>query len=166
MSPEERLLARVQEWAPRFVQGRVKDRALLRPGLRDGERFGAKLGSIAVSRVPAGDPLGSIDRAQPPIGLAYGTSERLVLADGGRIKRYWEWSQLEEVLVLTGYVGVVLRTDSDQADAVHHVRLRYDPFARRPEVIGARWLALEGCFQASRGRLDAWLERLPGRVLA
>ena len=165
MTPQERLLARVQAWAPRFVRGELKDRALLRPKLREGERFGAKLGSIAVSRVPAADPLSGVDRHVPPIGIAYGTSERLLIANGGKVKRSWEWSQLAEVVVLQGYAGVVLRTDSTDAEAVHHVKLHWDPFAPPPEAIGARWVALEGCFQASRGQLDTWLERLPGRVL-
>lgn len=165
MTPQEKLLRRVQEWAPRFLEGGTKDRALLRPKLREGERFGTKVGSIGLTRVPADDPLSTLDRGVPPIGIAYGTSERLIIANAGRIKHSWEWAHLEEVVVLQGYAGVLLSTDSDRADAVHHVKLHYDPFAPPPYVIGARWVQFEGCFQASRGRLDTWLERLPGRVL-
>lgn len=166
MTPEERLLVHVQDWVPRFLAGQLKDRALLRPTLREGERFGAKVGSIAVSRVPARDPLIGVDRSSTPIGIVYGTSERLIVANGGRVKRSWEWSQVAEVLVLTGYVGVAVDTGGEDAEAVHHVKLQYDPFAPPPYVLGARWIAMEACFRASRGELDAWLERLPGRVLA
>lgn len=165
MTPEERVLARLQEWAPRFAEGRLKDRALLSPNLRDGERFGTKLNSIGVSRVPSADPLSGVDHASPIAGLAYGTSQRLIIANGGKVKQAWEWAQLEEVVVLQGYAGVVLRTDSDVADAVHRVKLPFDLFAPKPWVTGARWLAMEGCFAASRGRLDAWLGGLPQRVL-
>lgn len=165
MTPQEKLLAHVQDWAPRFLEGRTKDRALLRPELREGERFGTKVNSIGLSRVSAHDPLGTLDRGAPPIGIAYGTSERLIIANGGRIKHSWEWSELAEVVVLQGYSGVLLSTDSDTADAVHYVDLRRDPFAPPPYRTGARWVQLEGCFQASRGQLHTWLERLPGRVL-
>ena len=165
MSPEHVVLSRVSSWADRYRRGRVRDWALLSPKLRKGERFGAKLGSIGISRLPEVNPLSGIDQYGDVKGLAYGTSQRLVIANAGRIKRFWEWSEVEDVLVVTGYVGVVLRTAPDQAEAVHQVHLPHDMWPARPEVLAARWLAIEGCFQDSRGRLDDWLARLPQRVL-
>lgn len=169
MSPEERLLAHVRRWAPRFAAGKARDLALKGPRLRAGERFGVKLTGVAVTRVPADDP-GAVDDLQPVLGLAYGTSERLVVAELGRVQREWEWAQLSGVQTLTGYTGVVLRTDDAghdaEQDAVHRTRTPYDLFAPKPHVVAARWLSLEGCFAASRGELDAWLEALPARVLS
>lgn len=165
MSPEERLLARLQEWAPRFQAGRIRPRVLLSPRRREGERFGTKLNSVGLSRVPAADPMSGIDHAGAVEGLAYGTSERLILASGRTVKRSWEWSQLSEVAVLPGYLGVLLRTEDDVADAVHRVDIPHDLLAPQPWATGAEWLKVEGCFAASQGRLDAWLAGLPARVL-
>ncbi|MCW2678904.1 MAG: hypothetical protein JWM62_305 [Frankiales bacterium] len=165
MSPEERLLERVQQWAPRFAAGTVRNWTLLSPSLREGERFGAKLNSIGISQVPSADPLSGVDHRADVAGLAYGTSQRLIIANGRTIRRTWEWAELEEVVVLQGFVGVVLRTPDGAAHAVHQVKLHYDPLKPQPYVTAAGWVALEGCFAASQDRLDAWLERLPARVL-
>jgi len=166
MSPEERALAAVRAWVPRFTAGKARVYALLKPPLRDGERYGAKLVGVGISRVSAADPLGGLDVEQPVAGLAYGTSERLLVAHGTRVRHQWEWAQLSQVLVLPSYAGVVLRTGDESVDVVHRVRVPHDIWAAPEWKTAARWLALEGCFAASRGRLDDWLERLPARVLA
>lgn len=166
MSPEERALDEVRAWARRYRDGRTGVLAALKPRLRDGERYAVKLTGTGVSRVPADDPVSGLDPEGRQLGLAYGTTQRLLVANGRRVAHEWEWAQLSQVQVLPSYVGVVLRTDGDTADAVHRVRVPADPFALAEWKTAARWLQLEGCFEASRGRLDAWLDRLPQRVLA
>ena len=166
MSPEERVLREVRAWAPRFTAGDVKVHALLKPALRPGERWGVKLTGIGVSQVPAADPFRAIDGEAPLLGLAYGTSERLLVANGRSVKHAWEWSELSEVLLLPSYLGVLLHGDSETSDAVHRVRVPHDLFPLPPWKAAARWLQLEGCFAASRGRLDVWLDGLAARGLA
>lgn len=166
MSPEERVLAEVDRWVPRFLAGKARDLALLGPKLRPGERFGVKLLGVGVSRVSAHDPLRDIDTGKEVLGLAYGTSERLLVANLGRVKREWEWSRLDDVSLLPGYSVVVLRPDAPdaQVEAVHRVRIPPDLFAQKPHVVAARWLCLEGCFAAARGELQQWRAGLPARV--
>lgn len=166
MSPEERVLAEVRAWVPRLSAGSARVHALLKPALREGEHYAVKLTGVGVSRVQADEPLLGIDHTAPSIGLAYGTSQRLLVANGRRVKHAWDWAQLSQVLVLPSYAGVVLRADDDTADAVHRAHVPPDLFALPQWKTAARWLQLEGCFAASRGRLDEWLEQLPARVLA
>ena len=167
MSLEDRVVRRVQRWAPRFVAGELKDRGLFRPPYEPGERFACKLPHAAFQRLPGYAPAAAaqVDRRQPATGLVYATDRRVLLADRGRVSREWRWTDLARVEVVSGFVGALLARDRGDAEVDGLVDVErpagFDLDAAR---YPARWVQLEACHAAAHDRLDDWLAALPGRL--
>ena len=166
----------LDRWARRFTAGKFHNVGLwfLGPDWLPGERLASKVALVGVSEQQAAAPMaawvprpGSMRAAGMKgrsEGLAYATSERVLVANASKVSHEWRWDELFDVRVLPNYDGVVLAREPDP-EVVEVIAGEQNPFVpqQSPHRRALQWIRFEGAFAASRGRLDEWLQAVPQR---
>jgi hypothetical protein len=161
-------------WSERFAGGRIRDVALFRPKLQPGERLAVRVALVGVSEQRAAASMaewqprpGSTGPRGRSEGLAYATSERVFVANMGKVSHEWHWGDLFAVRVLPNLDGVSLaRTpDPDTVEVIAGERRvtllpGLNQSARQRALA---WIKVEAAFFAWRGELDGWMRSVPER---
>ncbi len=171
-SPPVTSVARhLERWAERYAEGRVGDLAMARIERQPGERFAAWVPMVGVTEQQAAAPMSAWVRRPGSTGLkgraegvAYATSERLLVTARRKVLYQWRWEDLFDVRVLPDFDGVVLARTADPEEVeVVAGEQRSFTINEGPRKRALRWIKVEGAFAASRGTLDEWLRAVPQR---
>lgn len=171
----------ITAWRQKFEAGELQLRGRRQPKLDPGERLAVRIFSVgAMERDLRQHPSEWEPRPGSPafwkfwsgksMGTAVATSQRLLILNRQSREsdwctvREWHWDDLYAVSVIPGWTGVALRPSADAVtgDVVASEWNRWSIPDLRKTIIN--WVAVEGAFAASRGKMDAWLERLPRRL--
>lgn len=162
---EQGILADLKEWQGRFLAGELRSKQLFRrPNLHEGERFAVQITHVGYAP-PGGRLVSDSWITGNRLGSAWATSERLLVADAGKIKYEWAWSDVRWVKVLPQWNGVVFDLGKEYPAMLCS---QPPPTGRPPSLaqLAGWWLRVEGAFESYSGRLDAWMETLGFRLAA
>lgn len=174
-SPTERVLEGLTAWAQKASAGKVRWRSLVPTPVEPGEKVTAKVAQVAVVDIAADEADRGFDerawkRGENPTtpGLVVATDRRLMLVGNGhKVKRQWRWEHVASMRMTSDLRAMLVQEAGVEDTLVAIIRQQFMLLSSPKGVeVATQLISLEGAWYLWQGKLDVWLNALPGRFPA
>jgi hypothetical protein len=160
---ERRTLRELEEKRGLFLHGQAKFWRLFKRPVDPDERVKLSPPVVDVTDAPGATWPSVVNTGKHGDGQLWVTERRAVVDNRGKVLREWAWTDLADVRIIPGYLGVVFTPHT--GDSVTVLRqVTNDTLVTGKDARFVRWLTVEGTYAAATGRLDEWYAALPNRM--